>query len=592
MSRQNWLLTGLLVCHLALAVAFSAINPLGEAPDEADHWAYIVHLATEQRLPIGPTMTQGKHPPLYHASAALVASLSEPVNDFLRANPDVTLEPSPDWSPNFFIHTTLESWPWQDGAKAFHLVRLWSALLSTLAVAATYGLARVAFPKEPLLALTAAGFLAFLPEVAFIGGSANNDNAAALFGTLALLGGMLIYRDGGRLRHGWWTPLALGAGLLSKTSTVGVWPAVGLAILLGAAAEMDGPDSVRRWIHACAGSWRRWLLTGLWVFGLGLLIAAPWFVRNWRLYGDPLGMSLARQTIDMRTSPWTWSDTQWLLSGWFVSFWGKFGGAGHIPMPTFVYTLLEVVSLASLVGLVFNFLPRRRRMAMAPLLILLLAVGGVALAMWRYSLIALGTDQGRLLYPALGAIAILFIGGLLAWVPDRRQGPVGIVIVCLSAFLGIFALFGVLQPAFMPPAAIEDQAIHSQSDASDIEATRQPYDYGDLSLVAWSLSGEPVLVWRADAATQEDWRTVLRVVAADGTLVWEWHRSPGAGRWSTDHWPQGTLVQDAYSIRWPDWAGPGEYLVEVGLQPYGGELISPTGMDGEHLFVPLGFIER
>ena len=32
-------------------------------------------------------------------------------------------------------------------------------------------------------------------HVAFIGGSANNDNAAALFGTLALLGGMLIYRD-------------------------------------------------------------------------------------------------------------------------------------------------------------------------------------------------------------------------------------------------------------------------------------------------------------------------------------------------------------------------------------------------------------
>ena len=45
------------------------------------------------------------------------------------------------------------------------------------------------------LALAAAGFLAFLPEAAFIGGSANNDNAAALFGTLALLGGMLIFQD-------------------------------------------------------------------------------------------------------------------------------------------------------------------------------------------------------------------------------------------------------------------------------------------------------------------------------------------------------------------------------------------------------------
>ena len=75
-------------------------------------------------------------------------------------------------------------------------------------------------------------------------------------------------------------------------------------------------------------------------------------------------------------------------------------------MPTWVYTLLGLVSLASLVGLVFNFLPNRRRVALAPLSVLVLAVLGVALAMWRYSLIALGTDQGRLLYPALGAIAI------------------------------------------------------------------------------------------------------------------------------------------------------------------------------------------
>jgi hypothetical protein len=358
MSTRSWLLAGLLTCHLALTLAFSAINPLGEAPDEADHWAYIVHLAHERQLPVGPAMTQSKHPPFYHVGAALIASLSEPANDFLRANPDVEFEPSSDWSPNFFIHTTLESWPWQDGVEAFHLVRLWSALLSTLAVAATYGLARVSFPKQPVLAMTAAGFLAFLPEVAFIGGSANNDNAAALFGTLALLGGMLIYRDGGRLRHGWWTPLALGAGLLSKTSTVGVWPAVGLAVLLGAAtAEGEAPHDLRGWISASVHSWRRWLVTGLVIFGLGLLIAAPWFVRNWRLYGDPLGMANAIQTIDVRTLPWTWNDTHWLFTGWFVSFWGKFGGAGHIPMPTWAYTLLGLVSLASLVGLVFNFLP-------------------------------------------------------------------------------------------------------------------------------------------------------------------------------------------------------------------------------------------
>jgi len=588
MSTRSWLLAGLLVCHLALTLGFSAINPLGEAPDEADHWAYIVHLAQERQLPVGPAMTQSKHPPLYHVGAAMIASLSEPANDFLRANPDVQFEPSPGWSPNFFIHTSLESWPWQGGVEAFHLVRLWSALLSTLAVAATYGLARVSFPKQPVLALTVVGFLAFLPEVAFIGGSANNDNAAALFGTLALMGGLLIYRDGGRLRHGWWTPLVLGAGLLSKTSTVGVWPAIGLAVLLGAAtAEGDAPHNLRAWIDACARSWRRWLVTGLVIFGLGLLIAAPWFVRNWRLYGDPLGMANAMQTIDVRTAPWAMGDTLWLFSGWFVSFWGKFGGAGHIPMPTWTYTLLVVVSLAALVGLIFNFLPSNRRMALAPLSVLVLAVLGVALAMWRYSLIALGTDQGRLLYPALGALAILLVGGLLVWVPQRRQRAAGAVIVCLSALLGIFALFGVLQPSFAPPV----QSAKSVEDLA-ADAVDQSIDFGTLSLVAWTLDGDPKLYWQANTDMEEDWRTVVRVVAADGTLVWEWNRSPGAGRWSTDRWPAGAIVEDIYSIGWPDWAGPGEYLVEVGLRPYGGELVAPSGLGMDYPFVSLGLIER
>ena len=589
MSKQSWLLAALLALHLALTAGFSAINPLGEAPDEADHWAYIVHLAQERQLPVGPAMTQGKHPPLYHAGAALVALFSEPTNDFLRANPDVQFEPSPGWSPNFFVHTTLESWPWQGGVEAFHLVRLWSVLLSTLAVAATYGLARVAFPRSPTLALAATGLLAFLPEVAFIGGSANNDNAAALFGTLALMGGMIIYRDGGRLRHGWWTPLALGAGLLSKTSTVGVWPAIGLAVLLGAAiGEGETPENLRQWVGACFYSWRRWVRTGLVIFGLGLLIVAPWFVRNWQLYGDPLGMANAMQTIDLRVLPWTMDDTRWLLSGWFVSFWGKFGGAGHIPMPDLVYALLAVVSLTSIAGLILNLLPNRRRFALTPMLILLLAVAGVALAMWRYSQIALGTDQGRLLYPALGAISIMFVAGLLAWTPKRGEPVAAGVIVGLSALLGVFALFGVLQPSFAAPITNEVSVLEAIETSDAI----QPIDFGDLSLVAWTLDEAPILFWQANRSVEEDWRTVLRVVAEDGTLVWEWHRSPGSGRWSTDHWPQGAIVRDAYSIRWPEWAGQGKYLVEVGLLPYGGSLVSPVGMDGGHPFVQLGAIER
>ncbi|OUC08780.1 hypothetical protein RY27_06935, partial [Litorilinea aerophila] len=92
----------------------------------------------------------------------------------------------------------------------------------------------------------------------------------------------------------------------------------------------------------------------------------------------------------------------------------------------------------------------------------------------------------------------------------------------------------------------------------------------------------------------QDWRTVVRVVAEDGSLVWEWRRSPGYGRWSTDWWPEGVVIQDVYQISWPTWAGPGRYRVEVGLQPFGGDFAVPSRA-GEELArepVLLGWLER
>jgi hypothetical protein len=333
LSHYHLIATLLVLLHLLLATAYSIRNPLGEAPDETDHWAYVVHLARERRLPEGSRVTQSKHPPFYHATAAMVASLATPRFDFLRANPDVAIQPEPTQSPNFFIHTTLENWPWQEGARAFHLARFWSVLLSSATVAAVYGLAFSALPNRPNIALLATALTATLPEFAFIGGAVNNDNAAALFGTLALWGGVAIYQAQGDWRAGWWTPLALGFGLLSKVSTVSLWPMIALCILLGTAQSPATTNTGWRigW-QRLLRHWPRWLVGGAIIFLPALALAAPWLLRNWRLYGDPSGMALVQQTIDLRMTPWTWADSAWLLRGWFLSFWGKFGAAGHIAL--------------------------------------------------------------------------------------------------------------------------------------------------------------------------------------------------------------------------------------------------------------------
>lgn len=587
-QRASLLAALLVAAHLLLALSYSLWNPAGEAPDEADHWAFVVYLAQERRLPEGAWMTQSKHPPLAHIGAALLASLAEPGFTFLRANPDVSIQPRANWSPNFFIHTSLEAWPWRTDVMAFHLARLWSVLLSTATVAAVYGLARTVWLQQPGLAVTATGVVAFLPEFAFIGSAINNDTAAALFGTLALWGGLAIYRAGGDWRAGWWTPLALGLGLLSKVSTASLWPAIGLAIVFGAARAQQSvflPDS-----RGSGGAPRlsplapRWLLSGLIVFVPALLIASPWLLRNWRLYGDLTGMELVRQTIDLRTTPWTWGDTLWLLEGWFVSFWGKFGGAGHIPMAGWIYWLLAVLTAVSVVRFVRSW---RRRTPDDRIVLVLLATAAVSVAVgvWQYSLTALGTDQGRLLFPALGALAILWVEGLHCWPPTRWRAYFAAALLAFLAGLSLYGLLGVIRPAMAPPPAI---------DPSSLPRAVESITFGELALVDWSFDEAVKLYWRSEQPPTQDWRTTLRVVAEDGSLVWEWRRSPGYGRWSTDRWPAGVVVEDVYIVGWPDWAGPGRYLVEVGLQPYDGAYATPVrgGQAVEGVFTQLGWWER
>ena len=578
LSHHRILVILLVLLHLGLATAYSALNPLGEAPDEADHWAYVVYLAQERRLPEGPRVTQSKHPPLYHATASTIASLATPRFDFLRANPDIAIHPGPTQSPNFFIHTALEAWPWRAGTLAFHLARFWSVLLSSLTVIATYGLARAALPARPNVALLATGLVATLPEFAFIGGAINNDNAAALFGTLALWGGFALYQRSGDWRAAWWTPIALGCGLLSKASTLSLWPIVALCIVLGTARSDTGVSTWRDGWPRIVRHWPRWVMGGLATFLPAITIAAPWLLRNWRLYGDPSGMALARQTIDLRTAAWSWADTIWLLQGWFFSFWGKFGAVGHIPYPNWIYLLFGILTAVGMAGVVLAW--RRASRARIPLLLLLGASIAVAFGMWRYSLIALGTDQGRLLFPAIGPLLLLLAVGLASWPWGRRGIWLGSALVSAMAFLSLYGLLGVIRPAFAPPAP------PPASEIAQATQDRAPVDFDELTLTGWTLNAYPTLYWHAAQPPTQDWRTNLRVTAEDGTLVWEWRRALGYGRFSSDRWPADTTLRDEYRVQWPDWAVPGRYRVEVTLYAFGRE----PGQDHPHTF--LGWLEK
>lgn len=578
-----------LALYLALALAYSLALPLGEAADEADHYAFARYLALNRSLPQGPTITQGKHPPLYYGAVAAAAGWTGMDFDFLRSNPDA-FPLGPAAPPNFFVHTTLEAWPWRAGALALHLGRLLSVLLGAITVWAAWQLGRECFVDRPEIGLLAAVFLATLPGFLIISGALNNDNAAGALGSLALvIMARMIWR-GASLARSLGLGLVFGLGLLSKVGTLALWP---LAALAAAAAFWPQRRQGRAWLA--------WLGRLVVIWGLGVLIASPWLLRNWRLYGDPLGWDLVRATVDRRTTPLAFADLLWLGRGLFGYFWGRFGAIGQVRLPSWAYLLALVFSLFLLAGIGVFFSRRRRaglRLSVADhrfafsLALLALAPLLVVASIIQYSTIALGTDQARLMWPAVAAIAVWAGVGLAGWAgllhPRRRRRLLAVYIAAMAAY-GLAGVLLVVRPAFAPPAPV----------IAPVAATAENLaSFGDgLDLVAADLpgqalaAGEPAtitLYWRAQQPLAADLRPVVRLVHQDGWLAAERDHSPAQGRYSTDRWQAGDIIADTFTLT-PDPAGGGEFGVWVGVRPFRGEWL-PARPSADGAFVRLGSV--
>ena len=143
--------------YVLLATAFSVVMPLGEAPDEVSHYSYVRYLALNGGLPPPEGAASGEafQPPLYYAAGAL-ATFWVPEGGFtVKGNSDYSLAVV-DSVPNVLLHTSQESFPYRDGALAWHLLRLLSVAMGAGTVWATYALGLLVFPGRPQLAVAAA----------------------------------------------------------------------------------------------------------------------------------------------------------------------------------------------------------------------------------------------------------------------------------------------------------------------------------------------------------------------------------------------------------------------------------------------------
>lgn len=545
----------LLGAFILLALSFSVIVPLGEAPDEVPHFAYVQYLAKHQRMPPheGAVLGESFQPPLYYAVGAL-ATFWIPQDDWqVIANPDYTL--ADPQAPNLLLHTRREAFPFSGWSLAWHLVRVLSVAMGAATVWATWKIARSMFPSQRWIALGATSFVAFLPEFLVVRAAVNNDNLTVMLVSLGVLQNIRLLHHPESRYGSALLGMLLGLAVLSKLSGLVVW-------FFTAAIFFYRSYRTREW--------KRESISAAVCFGVALAILLPWMLYEQITYGDPLGWSVILSTTPVRQTPISFADAVLYLRGLFTGFWGRFGGMVQIEVSGALYAILGALGLLSLVG----WLVYARDALHSQLESNVRSIFVLTVAFWipllvshiRFSLDVLGTDQGRQLFLGLPLLAPVLVVGLSRILGKFAAVVWGGGLLVLSLAVMVY-LYGTYSPPVVDPS--------SRISLGGIAA---PVSFGerirvmDYRIEETSVApGKPIhirIYWQALNDPDGDYWLLLKLVGKDGTVATK-EGVPSSGRVTTDWWQKGQIFFSRHTLQVPPNLTAGTYSVYLGLHPFG-----------------------
>ncbi len=626
-----------------LGSIFSIAVPIFEASDEVWHYPMVQYIAAHWTLPVqplepgapsGPWRQEASQPPLYYAvAAALTAWIdTSDLEQVRHLNPHVAAgEVTPDGSNvNLVVHNpALERFPWRGTVLAVHIARLFSVLLGTWAVYLTWALVRELFPERPRLALTAAAIHAFTPMYVFISASVNNDNLVVPLCSLALLMMVKIVNspqsevESRKLKVESYLTLGvvIGLGLLTKASAIGLLPLAAATVAWEAWRQFKrhiANDKSRLTHHVLRLTF--YALRDLSLILIPVLaISGWWFYRNFRLYGDWLGLNAFYAVLGTRDVVADFAQLWAERFAFAAGYWGNFGGL-NIPMPTWIFTILNIFAILAALNLVVRFglwAVNRKSKVESPKSRVNPSIFNLQISnLWPFSWDALTaaralawawpaavfvswmrwatitwSSQGRLIFSALPmwSLALAMTSGEWRvkseeWRVARSERQTAnhelriafyvlrfthFLPQALAAFLFILCVIALplwIAPAYMPPR--ETRA----------ELTTPPLqvDFGDvLRLTGFrlerrtSVPGATVgltLQWTALAPTATDHSLFIHVLGEGERIIAQRDTFPGRGLVSTTWMEAGRTWIEHYAIRTPALAyAPDSLTFAVGM---------------------------
>lgn len=544
-----------LILFSLMGIWYSLVVPPFETPDEINHYAFARHLSLGNGLPIqtieknGPWEHEGTQPPLYYFLVSrLISGIDQSDFDQLnQVNPHANMgDPLYPGNKNRMLYSA-RPLPLRGTNLAMHIGRWFSLFLACLTLLFVYGIARMVFPLSRTLPIWAVVIVAAIPQFDFISATVSNDNMVIVVSTATIfwLGRMLTKFRSTKITRLDLLILGmlLGLAALSKLQGLGLIPLSALVIAGIAWRQRD----------------RRFLIESLVLFAVPvLLIAGWWYWRNHVLYGEWLGVNQLLTINGLRYTPQTLGNLWGELRGVRYSFWGLFGWFS-ILLPTFVYPVLDIVTVVALTGAAGALIKARGKQSIGfldePIIqvqLLLFTWAAVLIGLLIYWLTFATSGQGRLLFPAISSVGVFFASGLDFWsqkLPRRLRAVVFSMVPLGLVLCSIYALTVLLPQSYAATPPI-------QSVPADAEPVNLLYD-DKIELVAVKIEkgrfrpGDRVpvtLYLRAIDKLTKDYPLFVQLLNQDNQEVGNVTSHPGWGRNPTTLWQPGKIYADTYTI--------------------------------------------
>ena len=426
-NERGWLIL-ILALYLVLAVGYSLLMPVWEAPDEPAHYHLAWHRATYEEFPSVEINYEAHQPrPYYYLTSLIIRALD-------TVDPELTRFRRPrEYIYN--IRKPERRFEWTDENYHFfwgvYLLRWLNVILGGMALWLNWKIFKLVAPTQPALCLAALAFAGLTPQYLHIMASVNND-------TLGTLAGALLFYAAIRFLHEPSNALGLtliaASMLLPLLTKLTVLP-VGAAVLLMTVSKWFFGLTQKRWLVYSA----LLVLLGAGIFYLLFpeAVQSVYSEMQWRLF------SLRKNALTEKYIRTISSQILW-------TYWGKVGWLA-VGLPLWMIQLLTGLGVTGMVLHIFSLIRLRvRGLQLGLWLAVWLVAIFTLLAVFRNGLTTFAT-QGRLLFPAIGALSLLMVAGWHYTLPERVQRYLPLVVILLFVVCNLILwLTGVIPVYYQP----------------------------------------------------------------------------------------------------------------------------------------------